>query len=498
MQPKPSPERDSPTTASLRREAKSTIAARDDVRSSDRVRARFRSFPLFLFSFDAMLALPAVPGAAPAGPSTEESVREILPPMEGRTPWWCLNGLDVADAGLTLGGQPVAAAAARHGTPLYLYDPQAVRRQAAALKAALSATGLEWRIRYAMKANRFGPILDAIRAEGDVGIDACSPRELELARAHAFATRDISVTASMLAERDLDAFVAAGVHVNLDSLSVLRRYARRVPRGTRCGLRIDPDVQIGYGDDARVAYGRSKFGLLPASVADAAALARQLGLVIDTLHVHCGWGLQAGALPAVRRVFAGLAELAGRLPSVETINVGGGLGARRRADDEPLPLAGWAEAIRETLGPLRRRVACEPGTLLVDWAGVLLVQVNTVEEKNGTTWLGVDAGHNVNVYAAHYGLPIGIVHVARPAARPECTYSVAGNINESNDVFARGIALPRVAEGDLLAFLPAGAYGSSMASDHCLRGFAKEVVLEAPLTETGENPAARRAPDRRM
>jgi len=215
--------------------------------------------------------------------------------MEGRTPWWCLNGLDVADAGLTLGGQPVAAAAARHGTPLYLYDPQAVRRQAAALKAALSATGLEWRIRYAMKANRFGPILDAIRAEGDVGIDACSPRELELARAHAFATRDISVTASMLAERDLDAFVAAGVHVNLDSLSVLRRYARRVPRGTRCGLRIDPDVQIGYGDDARVAYGRSKFGLLPASVADAASLARQLGLVVDTLHVHCGWGLQSGA-----------------------------------------------------------------------------------------------------------------------------------------------------------------------------------------------------------
>ena len=401
--------------------------------------------------------------------------------MEGPTPWWHVDGLGSGPAGLTLGGVPVAESAAMHGTPLYLYDPATVRRQVAALRAALSSTGLEWRIHYAMKANRFGPILDAIRAAGDVGIDACSPREVELARAHAFAEREISVTASMLADRDLDAFVAAGVHVNLDSLSAIRRYAQRAPRGTRCGLRIDPDVQVGYGDDAKVAYGRSKFGLLPASVADAAALARQLGLVIDTLHVHCGWGLQSGALPAVRHVFAGLAELAGRMPSVETINVGGGLGARRRAVDEPLPLAGWAEAIRETLGPLGRRVACEPGTLLVDRAGVLLVQVNTVEEKDGTTWLGVDAGHNVNVYAAHYGLPVEIVHVARPVAPPEYVYSVAGNINESNDVFACGIALPRVAEGDLLAFLPAGAYGSSMASDHCLRGFAKEVAIDAAL-----------------
>jgi diaminopimelate decarboxylase len=54
---------------------------------------------------------------------------------------------------------------------------------------------------------------------------------------------------------------------------------------------------------------------------------------------------------------------------------------------------------------------------------------------------------------------------------------VAGNINESNDVFARAALLPRVQEGDLLALLPAGAYGASMASDHCLRGLAPEVVV---------------------
>jgi diaminopimelate decarboxylase len=37
--------------------------------------------------------------------------------------------------------------------------------------------------------------------------------------------------------------------------------------------------------------------------------------------------------------------------------------------------------------------------------------------------------------------------------------------------------MPDVREGDLLALLPAGAYGASMASDHCLRGQAQEIVL---------------------
>jgi diaminopimelate decarboxylase len=371
----------------------------------------------------------------------------------------------------------VAELAAAHGTPLYLYDSGRIREQVRTLRAALARTARPFRIHYAMKANRFGPVLQTLRAEGGVGIDACSPREVAQARAAGFAPSEISVTASMPSNRDLEAFASEGVHVNLDSLSAIRRYAARAPRGTRIGLRLDPGAEVGYGDDPKLTYGNSKFGLPEEIIEAAAATAHAAGLIVDTLHVHCGWGLQRESLPAVRGIFASLARLARRLPGVEVVNVGGGLGARRRAEDAPLSLDAWATAIADEIAPTGVTVACEPGTLLVDQAGLLVVEVNTVEEKAGQVWLGVDAGHNVNVYAAHYGLPIEIVHVARPLAAGDQRYSVAGNINESNDVFGRNVGLPRVEEGDLLALLPAGAYGSSMASDHCLRGWAKEVLL---------------------
>ncbi len=395
----------------------------------------------------------------------------------GESPWWAQDGLEAGPSGLQLDGHAVRALAGRQGTPLYAYSGRIVAAQLARLRAALGQVGLPYRIHYALKANRFGPLVALLRESGAVGIDAASPREVGLARAYGFARDEVSVTASMLSDRDLDAFAAAGVHLNLDSVSALRRYGARVPRDTAVGLRLDPGVRVGYGANPKVAYGDSKFGFRFAELDAAAGAAAAAGLRVDTLHVHLGWGLQAGAAEAVDTVFARLAAAASRLPTVTTVNVGGGLGARLQPDDVPLSLAAWSAALARHFGPLGLTVACEPGTWLVGNAGLLVVEVNSVVPKGDTTWLGVDAGHNLNVFAAHYGLPLTVLAVDTPTTPATGRYAIAGNINEANDVFGRDVALPAVTEGALLAFWPAGAYGTSMASDHCLRGGVNEVFV---------------------
>jgi diaminopimelate decarboxylase len=401
--------------------------------------------------------------------------------MAGERAWWADDVLAAGSEGLLLDGRSVAALAARHGTPLYVYSTTAVLRQLARLRAALAETGAPTRIWYALKANRFAPLVGLLRAQGGVGIDACSPGEVERALASGFAPDEVSFTGGMLSDRDLDRLAAAGVHVNLDSRSALRRYGARVPAGTRVGLRLDPGVATGYGDSEKSSYGNSKFGFLRDDVDDALGVAHAAGLAVDTLHVHFGWGLQESALPRFEAALAAVAAAARRVPELTTVNVGGGLGARLREQDRPLPLDAWAAALRRHLAPLGVTIACEPGTLLVAKAGLLVVQVNTVERKGDHTWVGVDAGHNLNVYAAHYGLPLEIIKVTSPTAPPEQIVNVAGHINESVDVFARGRALPRLEEGDLLALYPAGAYGTAMASHHCLRGDHTELLIGVKL-----------------
>lgn len=378
--------------------------------------------------------------------------------------------------GLFLDGVSLAELAATHGTPCFAYSAPTIRRQVALLQDALRSAGVAHRVFYAMKANRHPGVLATLRALPGVGLDACSPREVELALASGFRPEEISFNAGMLSERDLDRVAASKVRVILDSLSSIRRFGARVPRGTPIGLRFDPGVRAGYGD-GRLAYGLSKFGFEPDQLGAAVTAALGAGLAVEGLHMHLGWGLGAEAAPAVEEAFGRLAALARRVPSVRWVNVGGGLGARYQASEQPLPLERWALTIRRHLAPLKLEVHIEPGTFVVGPAGLLLVTVNTVEKRRGRVWAGVDAGHALNPCPALYGIPLAVVPVTRPLAPPVARYAVVGHINEAGDVWSGDVPLPELREGELLALLPAGAYAASMSSDHCLRGDRAEVLV---------------------
>lgn len=393
-------------------------------------------------------------------------------PGHRTVPWWSRPTLMPSAAGLVLAGHRVDALATHHGTPLYLYDGARIRTQIATVRAALARFRAA-RIYYAMKANRYAAVLDLVRQEG-IGIDACSPAEVALASAAGFAGEQISFTASSLSSTDLLAVAKTGAQAAFDYVPAALGFSELTGHHGKIGLRVDAGQSAGYG--ARTNYGGGKLGLAPEDVVPAAAALAHEGAAVVTLHTHLGWGLRAADEAAFRRAMTLMAELAQQIPSVTTINVGGGLGARLREGDAPLPVDRWAAALWDAFGD-RYAIACEPGTLLVADAGVLVARVTAVWNKRGERWVGLDAGQAVNVYAAHYGLELEIVPVADPLAPAVVATQVAGNINEAGDVFARNRMLPPLQEADLVALLPAGAYGSSMASNHCLRGSFAEVLL---------------------
>ena len=391
--------------------------------------------------------------------------------------WWEHESLRVHGERLWMDGVALEDVAREHGTPLYVYSRSTVRRQLRRLEDALARVTDRYRIFYAMKANRCPGVLGAVREVPGVGVDTCSPREVDHALAHGFTPEELSFNAGMLSDRDLAHVAGRGVYCTLDSFSALRRYGARVPAGTRVGLRFDPGITTGYGGGAVTAYGGGKFGFEPADCGQALEAAAAAGLRVDSVHMHIGWGLSEEALPQVEAAFARLAALGRQVPGLRAVNVGGGLGGRFQARDRPLPLEAWSDALARHLAPLDVELVCEPGTFVVAPAGVLLVEVNTVEERRGTRWVGIDAGHALNPCPALYDIPLEVVPLRAPLAPPVHPCTVAGHINEAVDVWARSRPLPDVREGALLALLPTGAYGASMASDHCLRGGVKEVVL---------------------
>ena len=88
--------------------------------------------------------------------------------------------------------------ARQFGAPAFFYNAQRVTDNIERIRAALNQAGLvnRYGIKYAMKANRFAPLLTHLKGTGLVGIDACSPNEVEHAIGCGFRGNEISFTAT--------------------------------------------------------------------------------------------------------------------------------------------------------------------------------------------------------------------------------------------------------------------------------------------------------------
>ncbi len=384
------------------------------------------------------------------------------------------------DGRLLVAGRDAEALAREHGTPLYLFDVARVTEQARALREALSRAGLQPRVRLALKAQRAPEVLAALHALGApgspdaVGIDACSPGEVLHALEQGFSAEEISCTGTNLSERDLDVIAPAGVHVNLDLLSQIERYGRRCP-GRAIGLRVNPrgGVMRGHAESLYSGSRPTKFGIYEEDLDAALAVARRHGLLVDTLHVHLANGMLDDELPAFDAALEPVARMAERLldagcPLAE-VNAGGGLGTPVHAGETPLDLDAYAAILARRFGDLGVAVGSEPGEFLTNESGVLLAEVVSVEQRLGETFVGLDVGWNVMNDAYTYGREPEVIVAARADATRDGVVTLAGHINEGDDVFFRDRAFPNVEEGEIVAFVSIGGYCPWMWTDHCLR-----------------------------
>jgi diaminopimelate decarboxylase len=162
---------------------------------------------------------------------------------------------------------------------------------------------------------------------------------------------------------------------------------------------------------------------------------------------------------------------------VAEVNAGGGLGVPHAEGERPLDTDAYAKVLATHLAPLGVTIACEPGDFLMKEMGVLLAEVVTVDDRDGHRIVGVDAGYNVAPEHFIYGEPTPVVVCRAAGADAAGTVTVAGNINEGDDLWAEDQPLPEVAEGDVLAILRVGSYNQSMHLDHCLRPAARVVAF---------------------
>jgi len=108
----------------------------------------------------------------------------------------------------------------------------------------------------------------------------------------------------------------------------------------------------------------------------------------------------------------------------------------------------------------------------------MVSKVVYVKSGEGRDFLILDGAMNDLIRPAMYDAHHDIVPVIEPEAGVEYQpYDIVGPVCESGDTFAKQRMMPPLAEGDLVAFRSAGAYGAVMSSEYNSRPLIPEVMV---------------------
>lgn len=390
-----------------------------------------------------------------------------------------MNQLDYHNDTLTFGGQALTAIAERFGTPCYVYAERVLTEAYTAYRDAFAS--LDPLICYAVKANGNLSILQHFARLG-AGFDIVSGGELaRVLAAGADAAKVVFSGVGKTAD-EMRMGLEAGIHCfNVESVNELVRLnqvAGEMGRRAPVSLRVNPDVDAQTHPYISTGLKDNKFGIAFDTAFDvyreAAALPH-----LDVVGIDCHIGSQltdvTPLIDALDRLLALVDRLAEAGIVLRHLDIGGGVGIRY-TDETPPDLQGYADAVAQRLAGRPLRLVMEPGRSLVGNAGVLLTRVEYLKLGEAKNFAIVDAAMNDLLRPSLYAAYHQIVPVVRHAHLPTMKVDVVGPVCESSDFLGKDRTLA-VKEGDLLAVLSAGAYGSTMASNYNTRPRAAEVLI---------------------
>ncbi|WP_019990478.1 diaminopimelate decarboxylase [Rudanella lutea] len=373
-------------------------------------------------------------------------------------------------------GVPVLDIANQFGLPTYVYDADKIIQKIDLLRS--SFTGVDLKIKYALKALSNLSILKLMRSQG-VEVDVVSVNEARLAMRAGYEPSQIMYTPSGNRFAEIQEAIELGLTINADSLPLIEQIGQTYGAAVPICIRINPSIIDGGNLKIQTGHADSKFGIPNQYRPQIKALVEQYGIPVIGLHIHTGSDFKDGN--TFLKIADVLFDLASDFPDLRFMDFGSGFKVAYREGDHATDLAELGQKVSAAFKAFCARYGrnielwFEPGKLLVSESGHLLANVNVVKENPTRTFVQVDTGLNHLIRPMMYDAWHDIINVSNPEG-PEKLYTVVGYICET-DTFATDRLLPEVRTNDVLSFENAGAYGFMMASTYNMRGRPAEVMV---------------------
>lgn len=370
--------------------------------------------------------------------------------------------------------------ATKFGTPLYVYDFDAIEKNYLALKNSFNAR--KSLVCFAVKANSNLSVLKHLANLGS-GFDCVSIGEVK--RALEAGANSYKIVFSGVGKQDFELKEALEndiLMINLESYAEMLRLesvAKELGKEARISIRVNPNVDAKTHPYISTGLNENKFGVSIDEAKKMYIYAKNSEFLNPVgIHFHIGSQLTdiAPIIEASGIVSKLLRELLALKIEIKFFDIGGGIGIKYQSEEE-INLYDYAQGILANLSGLDVTIVCEPGRFLVGNAGIFLTKVLYEKKNNEKRFVVVDGAMNDLIRPSLYGA-YHEISVVNSASSQNSPCDIVGPICESGDFLAKGVELPNLNSGDLLCVKSAGAYGFTMSSNYNSRGRAAEVAVQ--------------------
>ncbi|MCK9373528.1 MAG: diaminopimelate decarboxylase [Sulfuricurvum sp.] len=374
---------------------------------------------------------------------------------------------------------PFKELAQTYGTPLYVYDFDAMRAQFESLKEAFR--GRKSILAYAVKANSNLSVVKHFASLGS-GADCVSIGEVR--RALMAGVPKYRVIFSGVGKRDdeiREAIESDILYINLESEAELERVemiAQELNTKARISIRVNPNIDPKTHPYISTGLHDNKFGV-EITAAKRMYIRAKNSPYLDSVGIHFHIGSQLTELEPIYEAAVIVADLLRSLSAINIelkfFDIGGGLGVRYKEETTIEPYA-YAQAVLAALKGIDVTVICEPGRFLTANAGYFLTKVLYEKQNGQKRFVVVDGAMNDLIRPSLYNAYHRIESLGNEGEAS--AVDVVGPVCESGDFLAKNYPLPPLEHNDLLVVHSAGAYGFGMGSNYNTRGRSAEVALE--------------------
>lgn len=374
---------------------------------------------------------------------------------------------------------PFKELAQMYGTPLYVYDFDAMRVQFESLKEAFR--GRKSLLAYAVKANSNLSVVKHFASLGS-GADCVSIGEVR--RALMAGVPKYRVIFSGVGKRDdeiREAIESDILYINVESEAELGRVemiARELNAKARISIRVNPNIDPKTHPYISTGLHDNKFGVEIVSAKRMYIQAKNSDH-LDPVGIHFHIGSQLTELEPIYEAAVIVADLLRSLNAIDIelkfFDIGGGLGVRYDNETTITPYD-YAQAILGALKGIDVTIVCEPGRFLTANAGYFLTKVLYEKQNGQKRFVVVDGAMNDLIRPSLYKAYHRIEALEKEGAATVA--DVVGPVCESGDFLAKNYPLPQMEHNDLLVVHSAGAYGFGMGSNYNTRGRSAEIAIE--------------------